>query len=80
MVSDKSLKGDKKQKVSVYTVVIRDEQMKKVYNLCTLQGFSKYYCPYFKFVFKGDGVIVVGYASSKLVVQGIFQKTLLSMI
>ena len=70
MVSDKSLKEDKKQKVSVYTVAISDEQMGKVYDLCVLRGFSKYDCPYSNFAFKGDSLTIVGYASGKLVVQG----------
>ena len=37
MVSSKSLKGDKKQKISVYTVAISDEQMKKVYDLHVIE-------------------------------------------
>ena len=45
MVSDKSLKGDKKQKVNVYTIAISDEQMNKIIRtIMNAESNVMYFC------------------------------------
>lgn len=60
------------QKITLYTIALNDEQMKKLEGICDQRVWEYYAVDYARFAFKAkhEKVNIVAYESGKLVIQG----------
>lgn len=65
-------KSDEPKKLTLYTISLNDEQMKKLEHICDQRVWEYYAVDYTRFAFKAkhQKVNIVAYESGKLVIQG----------